>query len=52
LKRYGGYKNRRKSKKEILAEDVIPANNPATQKILQKIGRISSREETPKGEVL
>ena len=52
LKRSGRYKNRRESKKEILTEDVIPANNPATQKILQKIGRISSREETPKGEVL
>lgn len=52
LKRYGGYKNRRESKKEILTEDVIPANNPATQKILQKIGRISLREETPKGDVL
>ncbi|MDP3587253.1 MAG: hypothetical protein Q8R58_04305 [Sulfuricurvum sp.] len=52
LKRYGGYKNRRESKKEILTEDVVPANNPHTQKILQKIGRISSREETPKGEVL
>jgi hypothetical protein len=52
LKRSGGYKNRRESKKEILADHVIPANNPATQKILQKIGKISSREETPKGDVL
>lgn len=52
LKRSGGYKNRRESKKEIFTDDVIPANNPATQKILQKIGRISVREETPKGDVL
>jgi hypothetical protein len=52
LKRSGGYKNRRESKKEIITEDVLPANNPHTQKILQKIGKISMREETPKGDVL
>jgi hypothetical protein len=51
LKRTGGYKNRRESKKEILKE-TVPANNPVTQKLLQKMGKISSREETPKGDVL
>lgn len=52
LKRTGGYKNRREIKKEILTEDITPANNPVTQKLLQKMGKISSREETPKGDVL
>lgn len=52
LKRSGGYKNRRENKKEILTDKTVPANNPVTQKILQKIGKISAREETPKGDVL
>jgi hypothetical protein len=52
LKRTGGYKNRREIKKEIITEEVIPANNPATKRILQKLGKISSREETPRGDVL
>lgn len=52
LKRSGGYKNRRESKKEIITEDVAPANNPATKRILQKIGKMPLREETPKGDVL
>lgn len=52
LKRAGGYKNRRESKKEIFTEDVVPANNPHTQKILQKIGKLPPRVETPQGEVL
>jgi len=52
LKRSGGYKNRRDSKKEIIIDEIIPATNPATKKILQIIGKISSREETPKGDVL
>jgi hypothetical protein len=33
-------------------DEVIAAKNITTQKILQKIGKISSREETPKGDVL
>lgn len=52
LKRTGGYKNRRENKKEILTNETVPANNPVTQKILQKIGKISAREETPRGDVL
>ncbi|MFA5214519.1 hypothetical protein [Sulfuricurvum sp.] len=52
LKRSGGYKNRRESKKEIITDEFVPANNPHTQKILEKIGKISAREETPKGDVL
>ncbi|MDO9177174.1 MAG: hypothetical protein Q7U16_02430 [Agitococcus sp.] len=52
LKRSGGYKNRRESKKEIIVDEIVQANNPHTQKILQKIGRISVREETPEGDVL
>ena len=52
LKRSGGYTNRRDSKKEIIIDEVLPVNNPHAQKILQKIGKISVREETPKGDVL
>ncbi|MDD2838446.1 MAG: hypothetical protein PHX59_05770 [Sulfuricurvum sp.] len=52
LKRTGGYKNRRESKKEVLKGETVAANNPVTQKLLQKMGKISSREETPKGDVL
>jgi hypothetical protein len=52
LKRTGGYKNRREIKKKILTDEIIPANNPATLKILQKIGKISGCEETPIGDVL
>lgn len=52
LKRTGGYKNRRENKKEILKGETVPANNPVTQKLLQKMGKISSRVETPKGDVL
>lgn len=52
LKRTGRYKNRHEIKKEIITADIKPVNNPATKKILQKIGKISSREETPKGDVL
>lgn len=53
LKRTGGYKNRRKQiNDEDVAQTIIPANNPTTHKILQKIGKISAREETPKGDVL
>ncbi len=47
LKRIGGYKNRREIKKEIITADIKPANNPATLKILQKIGKIAPREEAP-----
>lgn len=52
LKRTGGYKNRRESKKEALKGETVAANNPVTQKLLQKMGKISSRVETPKGDVL
>lgn len=52
LKRSGGYKNRRDSKKEIIADEIVPANNSHTQKILQKNGKITPRGETPKGDVL
>lgn len=49
LKRNGGYKNRRENNKETMIDEVVPFN---TKKILQKIGKISGREETPKGDVL
>lgn len=52
LKRSGSYKNRREIKKENCADQIKAAKNITTQKILQKIGKISSREETPKGDVL
>lgn len=52
LKRAGGYKNRRQNKKEITVDEVVPANHLQTKKILQKIGKISAREETPRGDVL
>lgn len=52
LKRSGGYKNRREIKNEDRTDEVIAAKNITTQKILKKIGKISSREETPKGDVL
>ncbi|HQS65914.1 MAG TPA: hypothetical protein PLM93_01855 [Sulfuricurvum sp.] len=53
LKRTGKYKNRRKQiHDEDISQTIIPANNLATHKILQKIGKISSRVETPKGDVL
>lgn len=57
LKRDGGYKNRRIGIKNIKADQMLPAatnsiNNLITQKILQKIGKISMREEAPEGDVL
>lgn len=47
LKRSGGYKNRRDCKKKVILDEVIPAKNPHTQKILQKIGKMTMREEAP-----
>lgn len=53
LKRTGGYKNRRKQiHDEDISQAIIPANHPSTHKILQKIGKMAPREETPKGDVL
>lgn len=54
LKRAGGYKNRRESKPmvDIHIKPQAPSNNTVTQKILQKIGKMPSREGTPKGDVL
>lgn len=52
LKRSGGYKNRRDIKKEIMLDETVSVNNLHTKKILQKIGKISGREETPSGDVL
>ena len=54
LKRTGGYKNRRT--KDPIAVENSKENtcslNPMTTRILQKIGKIPSCEEAPKGDVL
>lgn len=55
LKRVGGYKNRRENTKFKLNDinpTMAPVNNLATKKILQKIGKITLREEAPEGDVL
>ena len=56
LKLTGTYKNRRNSNKSIVSKEngVTTSQlnkNPVTMKILQKIGKIPSCEEAPKGDV-
>jgi hypothetical protein len=54
LKRTGGYKNRRKKEPNVVenSKEYTPSFHPMTTRILQKIGKIPSCEEAPKGDVL